>query len=597
MQNIRKKVGAIVALLWISLHGLVWGHNTLLRPVSFENLYIDDFFWYFQFRSQRINILPVVWQRLADKGLFSGKYTARDLEDADLYQLLETMSYIYVVEPDSLQQGRLDSLANLIPEKISQNTDFSWLSQPRKNRHSQHYQMAAFYRAALAYTRAGGQRPLLHWALENAEKLCGQILAKPERLKKRDLHPNMVLMLGDFYVLTQNMSFLKAASLMLDEMEGEKWGQEQGYYYAAQAWVRGLERDFKSVKENYDYWKNAVHRTMRITGGFSAQPAGLSAKRFGLLETIANMEWCIRLYGVTQDARCMDLYERALYNELRCGISFNGRGIAHNLEVDEEEGMVRDSIEQVPLRQVIPLIRSIAVLPNYYYATQNDTAVYINQYFRGEVTINTQKLNLKLSTMSSMPWEGGFYMDILTEKPQTCTFYLRVPSWGTNECSESMGRYRYLPKNNLLSLSVNGDDRPVIIENGFLKVSGIWKKNDRIVFNFLSTVRKIQPSGNVGSDTMRIAYQRAPFVFCFETRDSVMQKQYNGAVCLTEGLASKFALGMIGGVQTLEGKIYDENADTLVGRPLLLTPFFSKGQRGSCRTKIWFPYFTKDKMK
>lgn len=597
MQNVRKKMGAIVVLIWVSLHSLVWGNNMLLRPVSFENLYIDDFFWYFQFRSQRVNILPVIWQRLSDKGLFSGKCTARDLEDADLYQLLETMSYIYVVEPDSLQRGRMDSLVNLIPERISRETDFSWLRHPRKDKHSQHYQMAAFYRAALAYTRAGGQKPLLHWALENAENLCTQVLAEPECLKDRDLHPNMVLALGDFYVLTQNMSFLKTASLMLDKMEGKKWGQEQGYYYAAQAWIRGLEHDTKSVKENYDCWKNAVHRTMRITGGFSAHPAVLSENRIGLLETMANMEWCIRLYSVTQDNRCMELYERALYNELRCGTSFNGRGIVHNLEVNEEDGMVRDSIDQVPLQQVIPLIRSIAVLPDYYYATQNDSVVYVNQYFRGEATIKTQKLNLKLSTMSSMPWEGGFYMDILTEKPQACTFYFRVPSWGTNECSESMGRYGYLPKNDLLSLSVNGEDRPVIMENGFLKISGTWKKNDRIVFNFLSTVRKIQASENAGSDTMHIAYQRGPFVFCLETTDSVMQKLNHGAVCLTEGLATKFALNMIGGVQTLEGKIYDQNADSLVGQPLLLTPFFSKGQRGSSRTKIWFPYFTKDKMK
>lgn len=595
MQNVWKKVCFIAVLFFVSLQNMVWGSNAPLRPVSFENLYIDDFFWYFQFRSQRLNTLPVVWNRLTDKGLLTGKYSGRSLEDADLYQLLETMSYIYVVEPDSLQFGRLDSLAALIPEKISRETDFSWLKHPRKGAHPHHYQMAAFYRAALAYTKSGGQRPLLHWALENAKTLCDRILDKPEKMNDRDLHPNMASVLGDFYVLTQNENFLRTASLMLDKMKDKDWGQELGYYYAAHAWIRGLEDNKTAVKENHSYWQDAVSRTMRITGGFSAHPAALPETRFSLPETMANMEWCLRLYEVTQDTRCMELYERALYNELRGGISYYGGYISHNLEIDEQKEVMRDSIDRAPLSQIIPLIRNLAVLPNYYYATQNDTAVYVNQYFRGEVSIKTKKLDLKLSTMSSMPWVGGFYMDVLTDQPQTFTFYLRVPSWMTNDCVESMGRYQYVPQRNLLRLSVNGTELPIKIENGFLKVPGTWKKNDRIIFEFLSAVRKILPTSKAATDTMQVAYQRAPFVFCQEEPDSVLQKQDNYAVYLDESLAAKFALGLMGGVQTLEGKAYDLSTDSVSEHLLLLTPYFSRGQRGSRNTKIWYPYFTKRK--
>lgn len=595
MQNVRKKVCFIAVLFFVSLQSVVWGSNAPLRPVSFENLYIDDFFWYFQFRSQRLNTLPVVWNRLAEKGLLTGKYSGRDLEDADLYQLLETMSYIYVVEPDSLQFGRLDSLAALIPEKISRDTDFSWLKHSRKGAHPHHYQMAAFYRAALAYTKIGGQRPLLHWALENAEKLCEQIMEKPEKMNGRDLHPNMALVLGDFYVLTKNENFLRTASLMLDKMKDKEWGQELGYYYAAQAWIRGLEDNKTAVKENHNYWLDAVSRTMRITGGFSAHPAALPETRFSLPETMANMEWCLRLYEVTQDTRCMELYERALYNELRGGISYYGGYIPHNLEMDEQKELVRDSIDRAPLSQIIPLIRNLAVQPDYYYSTQNDTAIYVNQYFRGEVTIKTKNLDLKLSTMSSMPWVGGFYMDVLTDHPQTLTFYLRVPSWMTNDCVESMGRYQYVPQRNSLRLSVNGTDLPIKIENGFLKVSGTWKKNDRIIFDFLSNVRKILPTSKTTTDTMQVAYQRAPFVFCQEEPDSILQKQDKYAVYLSESLAAKFALDLMGGVQTLEGKAYDLSADSVSERLLLLTPYFSRGQRGSRSAKIWYPYFTKRK--
>ena len=120
------------------------------------------------------------------------------------------------------------------------------------------------------------------------------------------------------------------------------------------------------------------------------------------------------------------------------------------------------------------------------------------------------------------------------------------------------------------------------------------KKNDRILFDFLSSVRKIVPKESTEYDTMQVAYQRAPFVFCQEEPDTVFQKHQQTAVCLTEGLAARFALGLMGGVQTLEGKLYYLKEDSLQSDAILLTPFFAKGQRGRMNTKIWFPYFIKN---
>lgn len=598
MPNV-KKIGWLLAIiLWCSFVGKADGNNgNLLRPVSFEHLYIDDFYWYFQFRSQRVNTLPVIWNRLAANGLLDGKYMNKDLEDADLYHLLETMSYIYVVEPDSLQRGRLDSLAALVPKGFSDQTETTWLKHARKESHPLYYQMAAFYRAAFAYTRAGGQKPLLHWALQHAERLSSALLQKSDKIKERDLHPNMVLALGDFYLLTQNDIFLKAAALMQKQMDGKNWGQEQGLYYAAQAWLAGLTGDRKVLEENHACWKEAVNRTMRITGGFSVHPEAVPETRFALLETMANMEWCIRLYAVTQDARCMELFERAMYNELRAGISFHGGYMARNLEMDEQKELVRDSISQVPLNQAISLIRNLAVLPDYYYATQNDTTIYINQYFRGEVTVKTQKLNMKLSTMSSMPWAGGFYMDIIADTPQNCTFYLRVPSWMTDDCLEGMGRYRYLPQSKQMSLLINGVNKPIRVENGFIRISGTWKKDDRIVFTFFSAVRTVLPKDTTEQVVPSLAYQRAPFVYCQEELNPILQQQRACKVLLKESAPTRFALGLAGGVQIIEGRLYDLKSDSLQGKPLLLTPYFARGQRGSANTKIWFPYFTKDKRK
>ncbi len=587
-----KGIAILFGILFLPLKG--WADNrNVLCPVSFENIYIDDFFWYYQFHAQQQNSLPSIWNRLKVQGFFEGRYQKRDLEDADLYQLLETMSYINFVEPDSLLWERLDTLASLVPHELAVNTNCSWLKYPRKESHPLYYQLAAFYRAALAYTRSGGQRDLLHWALQNAEQLSRYIVENPKKIRTKDLHPNMVLALGDLYVLTNNKLLLQAAEVMLREMSSENWGKEQGYYYAAQAWSSALNGQNGVLKENHNLWKKAVNQTMRVTGGFSVHDT-LPVTQIDLLETIANMEWCFRLYAATCDPRCMELYERILYNELRAAVPYHGNYVAHDLTVGLENNLMRDPIDEVPMGKLIPLLRNIAVLPDYYYATYQDTCIYINQYFRGEVRIKNKKLDLKLSAMSSMPWEGGYYIDVLSEQPQSCTFYLRVPAWMTDDCLEDLGRYRFIPVKKHLRFVVNGKELPIDIENGFLKVSGTWKKNDRILFDFLSSVRKIVPKESTEYDTMQVAYQRAPFVFCQEEPDTVFQKHQQTAVCLTEGLAARFALGLMGGVQTLEGKLYYLKEDSLQSDAILLTPFFAKGQRGRMNTKIWFPYFIKN---
>lgn len=586
-------IAVLCAILFLPFKGWADNANTLC-PVSFENIYIDDFFWYYQFHAQQQNSLPFIWNRLKAQGFFEGEYEKRDLEDADLYQLLETMSYINFVEFDSLLWARLDTLASLVPRDLAVKTGCSWLKYPRKESHPLYYQLAAFYRAALAYTRSGGQRDLLHWALQNAERLSRQIVEKPKKIRKNDLHPNMVLALGDLYLLTNNELLLQAAGVMLREMSSENWGKEQGYYYAAQAWFSALNGQTSVLEENYAFWKKAVNQTMRVTGGFSVHDT-LPGTQMDLLETIANMEWCFRLYAATRDARCMELYERILYNEFRAAVSYHGNYVAHDLAVDFESALIRDPIDKVPMGNLIPLLRNIAVLPDYYYATYQDTCIYINQYFRGEVHIENKKLDLKLTAMSSMPWEGGYYIDVLSEQPQTCTFYLRVPAWMTNDCLDGLGRYKFVPIKKHMRLAVNGKELPIDIENGFLKVSGTWKKNDRILFYFLSSVRKIVPKESAEHNTMQVAYQRAPFVFCQEENDNVFQKQQQTAVCFTEGLVARFALELMGGVQTLGGKLYYMNEDSAQNdATMLLTPFFAKGQRGSMKTKIWFPYFIKN---
>ena len=58
-----KGIAILFGILFLPLKG--WADNrNVLCPVSFENIYIDDFFWYYQFHAQQQNSLPSIWNRL-----------------------------------------------------------------------------------------------------------------------------------------------------------------------------------------------------------------------------------------------------------------------------------------------------------------------------------------------------------------------------------------------------------------------------------------------------------------------------------------------------------------------------------------------------
>lgn len=539
----------------------------VLNPVSFENILPDDFFWYYQQLALSQNTLPHIWNRLYPDNNIPNRMNSADVYSGCL--LLECMAYVHHALPDSLGRQRIDLLARCL--------EGARIPKEHKDR-------AQFYRAALAYKRIAGKQPLWNRTLKEAREFAQGILARPNS-RYDCMHPNMPIALGDFYNITSDSVFLKAALCLLQKMKPYGWKEEQACYYAAQVWIKALAGDNCGVQQNLQLWQQCVDHTKRVTGGFCADKQGKQQNGFSLLETTAAMEWCSRLFLATRNVQCMEIYEQMMYNELRTAFSPLGMSVPENLYVPFEKTLTRDSVNAVPEQLLLQMARNIAVLPDMYYATEADTAVYVNQYFRGETQIKTKILDFKLSTMSSMPWYGGFYMDVVADSPQKCTFLLRVPNWAMPVDTSSVGPFRLLSKNNRLVLAVNGQRKPLVVENGFLKLSGVWHNGDRITFNFLSPVRKIVAKNE--SKITKIAFQRGPFVFCMQPDNEAMAKK-SECVNVNESMPVRFQASDTGGVQLLECNVYPSNNKAQTPQKAVLIPFFSRKQGAKLHTILWF---------
>lgn len=171
----------------------------VLNPVSFENILPDDFFWYYQQLALSQNTLPHIWNRLYPDNNIPNRMNSADVYSGCL--LLECMAYVHHALPDSLGRQRIDLLARCL--------EGARIPKEHKDR-------AQFYRAALAYKRIAGKQPLWNRTLKEAREFAQGILARPNS-RYDCMHPNMPIALGDFYNITSDSVFLKAALCLLQK--------------------------------------------------------------------------------------------------------------------------------------------------------------------------------------------------------------------------------------------------------------------------------------------------------------------------------------------------------------------------------------------
>lgn len=229
---------------------------------------------------------------------------------------------------------------------------------------------------------------------------------------------------------------------------------------------------------------------LNLVGGIGplTPHAGSQAK-----EAIRTIELSWPLFLATGDVRYMDVMERALYNNLRTAV---------RTETDPETR-----------EKAANLIKGVHTMA---YATAGKH-LYINMYMRGIVHTRTDSLNLDFSQMNSWPWSNSTIFYISPRgKDKHAIVHLRIPGWMRNEVMPGPdARFAFTNPTTSFVVTVNGEETPANIQNGYLVVDKVWDEETNFIKVVMRTpimrIRKTEHNKDVRGE---VAFQRGPLIYC-----------------------------------------------------------------------------------
>ncbi len=619
-----------------------------IEPLPFTAVRIEDSFWSPRMETNRRVTVPFDFKKCEETGRISNFAKAAGLEkgefegiyfnDSDVYKIIEGAAYTLSLSPDPELEKYVDSVIDRIA--AAQWEDgylYTFYSVPEKqpgnrwtNIKDKHEMYCAghFFEAAVAYYQATGKRKIFDVAVRLADHIAS--VFGPGKRNDVPGHQEIEIGLVKLYRMTGEKKYLNLAKFFLDQRgntaERKTYGTyhqdhmpvvEQteavghavraGYMYSGMADVAALTGDPSYIKAIDRIWDNIVSKRMYLTGGIGSSRRGESfGENYELpnltaynetCAAIANAMWNHRLFLLHGDARYLDVLERVLYNGFLSGISFSGDLFFYPNPL-ESDGIYKFNSGGTLTRQpwfdcsCCPsnVVRFLPSIAGTIYATRGRD-VYVNLFIGSEASFgNGHRMKIKQS--SAYPWEGRIILEIEPEKAESFTLFIRIPGWAVNRPVPG-DLYRYLdPDSAGVELSVNNEDVPLELENGFALLRRTWKSGDRVEIRLPMGVKRVVANENVREDLGKVALERGPVVYCLEGAD------HGGRVldlALEDNawLGTEFRQDLLNGVTVIRGTGYrrpgnGKSQETSSRRTdILAVPYYAWNHRGPGEMAVW----------
>ena len=365
-------------------------------------------------------------------GAATGEFCSRyAFDDSDVFKIIEGASYALAVKRDQALDGYLDALIAKIaraqepdgylytartidPAKADADGGQGAVDEPEGQ------PRAVQPRPPLR----GGRRALPGNRQEDAA------VASPRRaptsspapsgrpgLRYPPGHQEIEIGLVKLYRVTRDPKYLALAKFFLDERGNPaghtfygEYAQDHkpvvdqdeavghsvraAYMYSAMADVAALTGDARYVTALDRLWDDVVLRKLYLTGGIGATGAwegfgpAYDLPNSAYAETcasIANALWNYRMFLLRQDARYIDVYERAVYNAMLSGLSLTGDTFFYPnplLSLGQHERSPWFACACCPSN----LPRFMLSIPSHAYAVAGDR-VFVNLFVQGEARV------------------------------------------------------------------------------------------------------------------------------------------------------------------------------------------------------------------
>lgn len=338
-----------------------------------------------------------------------------------------------------------------------------------------------------------------------------------------------------------------------------------------------------------DLWENMVGKRMFVTGGVGAVHHD---EKFGpdyYLPTGAYLETCAavgagffsqRMNELTGDAKYMDEFERALYNNVLTGISLSGDKYTYQNPLNAHNHS-RWGWHDCPCCPPM-FLKLVSALPGYIYA-YNKQAVYVNLFIGSETTVELAKANnVRISQETHYPREGLVAIQVDPEKSGEFALQVRIPGWAQG-IENPYGLYT----SNLdggITLSVNGEPVPVNPVNGYAEITRKWSKGDRVELQLPMQPRIIRAHEAVKTLSGQATIASGPLIYCMEevTNEDLDWLRLDAA----SSMELAYQPELLGGINVVKGVATDDRSDRILFTAI---PYYAVGNSGRGGYKVWMP--------
>ena len=374
-----------------------------------------------------------------------------------------------------------------------------------------------------------------------------------------------------------------------------------GYLYSAMADYAEDDEALRSACLRL--WKAVTQKQMYITGGIG-QTA--DEERFSYdydcpnetaySETCANIALCMwarRMLQLEGDSQYADILERALYNSVISGVSYEGGQFfyANHLALYPKEyqeasiNLRYDNISPVRITKLsvaccpANLARTIASIGQYVYSI-SENGLFVHLYDNSSVPVSVGGQTAVITQSGNYPWDGKIRFDVACPDGMEFDLMLRIPGW----CKH-------------YAIKINGREITPPIEKGYAALRRAWNAGDMVELTLTMEPVLITANPKVRQDAGRVAIQRGPLVYCIEEVDN--GKDLNDfAIDVTKPLREEKS-SLFGGIvairfsatrsdqQGWENTLYREGLAQRIPAEGLAIPYYLWANRGYGEMVTW----------
>lgn len=525
--------------------------------------------------------------------------------DSDAGKWIEAVGYSLAQHPNPEFEKQVDAVVDLI-EKAQQadgylNIFFTAVEPQNKWRNLRDwhelYDAGHLIEGAVAYYQATGKRKLLDVLIRYADHIDSMFGPNEGQRRGYCGHPEVELALVKLYRATGEKRYLNLSKYFIDErgrqphyfdLEASERGDDPAkfwaktyrycqahvpvreqttavghsvracYLYSGMADIAAQTRDESLVEVCRSIWEDLTNHQMYITGalgpahtneGFTfSYDLPNEAAYAETCASIALVFWAQRMFHLIPDSRYIDVMERALYNGVISGVSYEGSHFFYANPLssypnvnpyDRWSGILSDRhyrrSEWFDCACCPPnLARLVASVGSYMYSSSADT-IYVHLYNQNRARINLQGGTVQIEQQTNYPWEGDVSLTVKPEQPTRFRLALRIPNW----CRD-------------FGLDINGAPYDATLTNGYAVISREWVSGDEVTLRLAMPVERIVPNPHIRQDAGCIALQRGPVVYCLEETDNGAQLA-NIALPRDARLMAGFDKNLFGGVGVITG--------------------------------------------